>query len=453
MLGRAITLSLLGLILGGGTASRAVAAPIGCQVTAALCASRKPTAQIEVVSVVGRTLEVCDRSTSPQGRVIATRGWGFGDGSSAVEACPRHTYARVGTYTITLAVEDDRSRSDVASIRVSVAVKTDAAIRAPLAPSAAPSRARVRPATVVYRIRAVRVMVPGRPAVAEDRHLGRIATAPRLIAGMSKVTPLRSGLVGALAVVAFGLLLLGVARKRQRRQGRAFEGMTTDFLSNLSHELRTPLTPVKGYAELLERHTVSTQKAREYAGAILDASGRLERVIDTLVDVAEIDAGRKQSARGPLDLTDVVAEVIGSWRSRDGGRTFRCTTSPAVTIGDRPLIALAVDQLIDNAVKFSPAGSDVDVTVRLEGTRALVTIADSGLGIAPADQKEIFGDFRQVDASSTRAYGGLGLGLSLVERVARMHSGEVTVHSAPGAGSMFTLSLPTAAARGPRAAA
>lgn len=223
-----------------------------------------------------------------------------------------------------------------------------------------------------------------------------------------------------------------------------FDRLTKDFLSNLSHELRTPLTPVKGYAQMLAGGGVSKEKAHTYATAIVDASDRLERVFDVLVGVAQLDAGRIRKDGAPVELPALVAETTERWRARYPQRLFRCAIDggPAVVSADRRLLSLALDQLIDNAAKFSPETAEILIDLRRGDEGFEIAVTDHGLGVARPDRSAIFGDFRQLDGSSTRARGGLGLGLSLVRRVAEVHGGTISVESIPDRGSTFTLALP-----------
>lgn len=459
MIRSVMVVGLFSLALGW---SPAAAAPVECGLTGSLvCSNRPPNAHITSTTIDGRAVTVCDGSEDPEGRAL-TRAWTFGDGGSSAAECPRHTYALDGTYTITLTVTDDADQSDSAITRVTVAAElpqaTPTATPEPAAEPGATPGARPRAGAVGApdarspgaadartTTRTVFVATPAAQVLPQDRHLARTANPPRFIPVRSKGPLLQTILVAALALAALGLLLIALMRRRVRRKQREFDQMTSDFLSNLSHELRTPLTPVKGYAEMLGHQRLPKDKARKAADAILDASGRLERVIDTLVGVAEIDAGRTVADRDRVDVSALVDEVVETWRRNTPEHTFRCTGTGVFAVADRRLVGIAVNQLLDNAVKFSSPGTEVRAEVRVDGARASIAITDHGIGIAPDDQRAIFDDFRQNDGSSTRAHGGLGLGLALVRRVTRMHGGEISVRSAPGAGSTFTLSIPVAA--------
>jgi len=228
------------------------------------------------------------------------------------------------------------------------------------------------------------------------------------------------------------------------------ERMKAEFLANVSHELRTPLTPIKGYADILARRDLDKEKTRRYATQILESTELLERIVGMIVDFAALDSGQVQLSRDPVKLSDLVASVLGEWRGRHPKREFKrrvAKTLPPVQ-GDADMLRRALNELLDNAVKFSPNGEAISVTAALEdsrrGQRVRLTVRDRGVGINPEMVSEVFGDFYQADASETRHYGGLGLGLALVRRIAQGAGGEAQVESTPDEGTLVHLLLPVA---------
>lgn len=226
------------------------------------------------------------------------------------------------------------------------------------------------------------------------------------------------------------------------------ERMKTEFLTNVSHELRTPLTPIIGFAELMARRDVPGDQAREFAVSILDSARRLERIVAMLVDFSAIEAGRLPVATHPLPVRSLVEETVHGWRERNERHRFQTEVPdglPAADV-DGSLFRRMLDELLDNAVKYSPDGGPVTVSVSPEnsGQRRMlrIEVADRGIGIEPEDLAGIFQDFRQVDASNTRAFGGLGLGLTFVKRLAEAHGGQVQAVSEPGRGSTFGFTVP-----------
>jgi len=224
------------------------------------------------------------------------------------------------------------------------------------------------------------------------------------------------------------------------------ERMKTEFLSNVSHELRTPLTPIRGYAEILKRRSdLPPEKTQEYAGSILESSLRMSRVVDLLVDVAAIEAGRVVPSPAPVSVGELIDRRLDVWRARAPEVELRRRVAaglPAVVV-DEEWVGKALDELIDNAVKYAP-GRATTLSASVEGRRVRLSVRDTGPGIALDAQSALFSDFEQADGSATRSVGGLGLGLSFVRRVAEDFDLGVGFTSSPGKGSTFWLDLPAA---------
>ena len=241
------------------------------------------------------------------------------------------------------------------------------------------------------------------------------------------------------------------------------ERMKSEFLSNVSHELRTPLTPIKGYAEILKRKTFPRTKTLTFLDGILESTGRLERIVEILVDFAAMEAGRLRPRTEPVDLRRFTADLVGRWQKRDAAHVFNMDV-PAMlprANADPKLLAKAVDELIDNAVKFSPSSNgsrrpkvlvEAAVAGRGNGRELALSVVDQGIGIPAEQVANLFEDFRQLDGSETRTYGGLGLGLSYAKRVMEVHNGGIEVASTPGKGSTFTIRLPVADGKGRKVA-
>ncbi len=243
----------------------------------------------------------------------------------------------------------------------------------------------------------------------------------------------------------------GVAVVRDMTREREVERMKSEFLSNISHELRTPLTPIKGYAEILGRKDIPPEKAQKFASGILESTGRLERIVHLLVDFAAMEAGRLSPKTTSIDMSDLLSTLTEEWAERSPRHSVSADIASSLppVVGDERLLRRSIDELLDNAVKFSPEGG----TIRVQATSVsgngrpnaiAISISDEGIGISPEDVGRIFSDFQQLDGSETRAYGGLGLGLAFVRRIIEAHDGTVAVDSEPKGGTRFTITIPAA---------
>ncbi len=240
------------------------------------------------------------------------------------------------------------------------------------------------------------------------------------------------------------------------REGEV-ERMKTEFLSNVSHELRTPLTPIRGYAEiLLAKPALAPEQVTTFASTIRHESLRMGRVVDLLVDVAALEAGRVSVVPRTTSAAELLGDRLTAWRTRAPDRaadlSTRVGTSLPPVYVDPSWVGKALDEFIDNALKYAPPGGPVTLIASWspDRTRVRVAVRDCGPGIAAADRATLFTSFEQVDGSATRRVGGLGLGLSFVRRLAEDAGFPLTVRSTVGRGSEFALDLPLARAGPPR---
>ncbi|MDQ1712051.1 MAG: hypothetical protein QOE45_1501 [Frankiaceae bacterium] len=271
-----------------------------------------------------------------------------------------------------------------------------------------------------------------------ESRVARVGTVQRLDGGLVAVslaaTPLRDD-VGHVVVV------------RDMTREAEVERMKTEFLSNVSHELRTPLTPIRGYAEILHRRPdLPADKTALYAANILDSSVRMARVVDLLVDVAAMEAGRVEPRYAQVKVGVFLDQRLDVWRRREPSREFRRRVAaglPEIQV-DPAWVAKAFDELVDNAVKYSSGVVTLSASLAENG-RVRLTVRDAGEGIPESRRARLFTPFEQVDGSSTRAVGGLGLGLSFVRRVVEDFGLDVVVESTLGKGSAFSLEVPAVA--------
>jgi signal transduction histidine kinase len=222
-----------------------------------------------------------------------------------------------------------------------------------------------------------------------------------------------------------------------------------EFLAVLSHELRTPLNAVSGWFHMVEDGTLKGAQAERAMATVSRNLGVLRRLIEDLLDVSGIIAGKLPLDRAPGDLALLVEQTLEGFE-RDAqakGVTLRAELEPAVIVDADPLrLRQVIGNLLSNALKFTGTGGEIAVTLRRRGDIAVLSVADTGAGI-PADVLPyVFERFRQADSSSTRRHGGLGLGLAIVKHLVELHGGTVRVTSA-GAdrGSTLTVELPVAA--------
>jgi signal transduction histidine kinase len=220
------------------------------------------------------------------------------------------------------------------------------------------------------------------------------------------------------------------------------------FLANMSHELRTPLNAVIGFSEMLNARYFGdlTEKQAEYVGDIHASGKHLLSLINDILDLSKIEAGRMELEASEFDLRAALDNALTLVRERAqrGGIAVRLETDPALGAlhGDERKVKQVVLNLLSNAVKFTPRGGVVDVVARKANGSAEIAVRDTGVGIAPADQEAIFEAFRQVGTDVTRKREGTGLGLALSRRFVELHGGTIRVESEPGKGSTFTVTLP-----------
>jgi PAS domain S-box-containing protein len=230
------------------------------------------------------------------------------------------------------------------------------------------------------------------------------------------------------------------------RELQALDQLRTELVQNLSHELRAPLTFVKGYASLLHEGNLG-----EVNGAQIDALSVIERKADTIArlvaDILTLETLDQRDLRlETINLVRLASQsATGAALANRTGKVHFKTIIEAETlpiIGDSDRLNQVFDNLIGNAVKFSPDGGTVTIRAWAEDNMCCVSIADTGIGIAPDKLPHIFERFYQADNAMRRRFGGAGLGLSIVQRIVQAHNGQVTVTSTMGQGSVFTVKLP-----------
>lgn len=215
------------------------------------------------------------------------------------------------------------------------------------------------------------------------------------------------------------------------------------FLADAGHELRTPLTSIRGYAEMFDRGAKNSPEDLAMSMRHIRADAdRMSSLIDDLMMLARL--GRERPlANEQVDLRDVLEPAVSAIRIQDPGREITLDAGVAgVVVGDADRLRQVIDNLLVNALRYTPAGSAIRVGLTAEEDVAVVVVEDHGAGIPVAEREHIFEPFHRLDPSRTRATGGQGLGLAIVATIVRSHGGDVTVGDAPGGGARFEVRLP-----------
>jgi signal transduction histidine kinase len=238
----------------------------------------------------------------------------------------------------------------------------------------------------------------------------------------------------------------GVLVMRDVAAEEALERMKADFLANISHELRTPLTPIRGYTSLLQSRQLPPAQQAEFLNEISHSTARLERIVGILVDFAALESGRFTISRETVDVGDLVKDVAGRWDGRSAGHPVSAKVAAGLppVMADPEALKRALSELIDNGVKYSPDGGPVEIWAEAGNGTVTIEVRDRGLGFDETRLPELMQEFTQGDASSTRQFGGLGLGLPFARRIAEAYGGRLVGRSRPGLGSTFALQLPAA---------
>jgi two-component system, OmpR family, phosphate regulon sensor histidine kinase PhoR len=227
---------------------------------------------------------------------------------------------------------------------------------------------------------------------------------------------------------------------------RRLERVRHDFVANVSHEFKTPLTAIQGFAEtLLSGALEDPRNNRRFLEIIRDHAARLAVLTDDLLKLARIEAGKLEVQFGPVQLADVIERCVETSQLKATRKRITLEIEvpanlPAVR-GDASLLRDVVQNLLDNAIQYTPEAGRVRVSVAAGPREAVVTVDDTGIGIPLADQERIFERFYRVDAARSREAGGTGLGLSIAKHIVEAHGGRLWVESEVGHGSKFSFSL------------
>ncbi len=229
---------------------------------------------------------------------------------------------------------------------------------------------------------------------------------------------------------------------------RRLERARSDFVANISHEYKTPLTAIQGFAEtLLGGALEDKENSRRFLEIIRDNVTRLGRLTEDLLKLARIEAGKLQPQFQPVDIGAVIGSSIETMRLSAAQKNLvleaDCRPDLPPVSGDAGWLQQVLQNLLDNAVRYSPAGERILVKAAAQGSRVVVSVADRGPGIPKAEQDRIFERFYRADSARSRESGGTGLGLSIAKHLVEAHKGTIKVESEVGVGSTFYVFLPT----------
>ncbi|WP_345242399.1 ATP-binding protein [Pontibacillus salipaludis] len=221
--------------------------------------------------------------------------------------------------------------------------------------------------------------------------------------------------------------------------------MKSELVSTVSHELRTPLASVLGYTELMLNRELKPEKQKRYLSTIEKEAKRLTNLINDFLDLQRMESGRQVYEKEFIQVEEVAQEVIDSFPYSSQHEVYLNNHSSHLPVlADREKLIQVFTNLISNAIKFSPDGGKVIVTMNGNDQELFIHIADEGLGIPDHELPKLFKKFHRIDNSERRKIGGTGLGLSIVKEIVEAHGGKITVRSEAGKGSVFTITLPLA---------
>lgn len=245
-----------------------------------------------------------------------------------------------------------------------------------------------------------------------------------------------------IASLAFGAYTTHRVIRRELQVAR----LKSDFVSTVSHEFRSPLTAIRQLGEMLMRDRVPDSRRREYYERITSESERLGRLVENLLDFAQMEEGRKRYRLQPVETAEWLRRTVTEFQAlRESSSAAIAASIPAslpALRGDAAALSCAIHNLLDNALKYSPGTDTVWIEAEESGPGITVRVRDRGVGISDSDRPRIFDRFFRADGEITRQVKGAGLGLSLVQHIVAAHNGSIECHSQPGQGSTFSIHLP-----------
>jgi signal transduction histidine kinase len=274
---------------------------------------------------------------------------------------------------------------------------------------------------------------------------GETRSLLRMVADQMAATAQKARLIEDLRRANAALIDSNAELERQYVALLEARRVKDEFLANISHELRTPLTAVMGYLALMDEGLAGpvTDEQRRTLSQVKTSSQHLLDLIGDLLELTTLKRGGLEIKAAAFDIRDPLHDALASTRGRSDsvGLRVREPDQRILMVSDRRKIAKLLVALLSNAYKFTPSG-EIRIAVSLAGDHVVYTVEDTGIGIPGEMHRQVFDEFRQVDGSTTRRYGGSGLGLSLARRLAQVLGGDIFVDSVPGEGSTFRVELP-----------
>ncbi len=276
---------------------------------------------------------------------------------------------------------------------------------------------------------------------------------PYLLFVRDNVFPFTAPTLTAWLSVAGAASFQHFVARRQLRRAESEKSRYQQAVHFVTHEMRTPLTAIQGSSELMSRYSLNEEKRKQIADLIHAESRRLARMIETFLSVERLSAGQMELKREPVPAAEVVNACVVRAQPLADRKHIRLQSTavePATMMGDRELLEYAFYNLLTNAIKYSPAQTEVTVAGRRENGRLRLSVRDQGIGMDKKEVREVFRKFYRTRKAIASGEAGTGIGLSIVEQIVTHHGGRVEVESVPGQGSCFTLVLPVVESGGPK---